>query len=91
MQPYNIFFTQNGNNVQKKIYMERLYTFPTIKETIHELDKVQNLVAFVEKTAAEEIIGPSCKYKWIPGWEKKYLFAFYIQKNSPFTPLFNYQ
>ena len=86
-----IFNLQHGSTIEKEIYNTRMHTVLTIKDTIEELDKANNLVNFVETTAADKIIGLSCKYKWIPRWSKRYQFSFFVQKGSPLKSLFNYQ
>ncbi len=86
-----MFELQKGGPVKNEIFKVRFYTRPTFEGIIKELEEEPEVAAMIETTAAEDIVGQSCKYKWIPKWKIRTLYGFFLQKESPLKPLLNNQ
>ncbi len=85
------FILKTGNAIEREIFKTRSYIVPDEKTFIEELKTNPKIVALKSAFTLRRYVDNSCSYNFIPAWKKVNLYGQYIQKNSSFIELFNYQ
>ncbi len=64
---------------------------PSLADIKEVIDNEQNKVVLWTKIALDVVFKCACKYKTIPDFHMLSPFTIYLEKDTPYRKLFNYQ
>ncbi len=82
---------QTGNAIEREVFKTRSLVVQNEKSFIRELQTNPQIVGLRSAYKLRSYSKNSCSYSFIPGWKKTYLWGKFVQKNSSYIQLFNYQ
>ncbi len=83
--------SQTGNSIEREVIQSRTIIAPDDNTFLKELKTNNKIVGYGSASTLRIKVGNSCAFQFIPGWKKASPYGQYIQKNSSYTNLFNYQ